>query len=510
MSASGKRADQRCRAKRRLCSYGLPLAYAAMLMTGSTGHGQTARQDSETALGRDFDVHYVPPFQTRVPRWLGMQIPAPLVQAAAKADDGASPASRDALFGGDKPAADKPQASAWTGFVLGEVARAFRDPAHWSKLRLRTELTRKGQFSEQVKWTIGGRFDYDAAYDRSSFYPAAVREDQRYGFALRENYLDINAGDWEFRLGRQHVVWGEMVGLFFADVVSAKDLHEFILPELNMLRIPQWAARAEYFKDDNKIEFLWIPVPSFNEIGKPGAEFYPNPIHGPGGTVVQGEDRPSRKLANSNYGLRLSALKNGWDVSGFYYHSVDAAQTFYRQVIPLPAPVFVYQPRHDKIDQFGGTVAKDLGTVVLKGEAVYTSGRKYNVIRVNQPNGLVEQGTLDYAIGLDFNLPAETRLNLQFYQRIYTNHDPDTLQSKYESGVTILVNSKVGRNLEAEALLIHSLNRSDWLFRPRLSWAFERNWRLVVGADIFSGPPTGLFGQYDNKDRLYTEVRYSF
>ena len=435
-----------------------------------------------------------------------------VAQASRDADKSGTATSRDALFGVDtsKAEADKPSESGWRGFVQGEVARSYRDPAHWSKARVRLELNRKGQFSEQVKWTIGGRFDYDAAYDRSSFYPAAVRENQRFRFALRENYLDINAGDWELRLGRQHVVWGEMVGLFFADVVSAKDLREFILPELDQLRIPQWAVRAEYFKNDNKVELLWIPAPSFNEIGKPGAEFYSYPIPGPGGIAFQGEHRPARKLENSNYGLRLSTLTKGWDVSGFYYHSVDAAQTYYRQVIPLPSPVFVYQARHDKINQFGGTVANDLGGTVLKAEAVYTNGRKYNVTRIGPLDGLVEQGTLDYAVGLDFNLPAETRLNVQFYQRIYTNHDPDTLQSKRESGVTLLVNTKVGHNVEAQALLIHSLNRSDWMFRPKISWGFERNWRFAVGADIFGGPPTGLFGQYRNNDRVYSELRYSF
>ena len=124
------------------------------------------------------------------------------------------------------------------------------------------ELSRQGQISEQVKWKIGGRFDYDAVYDRSGYYPEPVRQDQRAGFALRENYLDIATGDWDLRLGRQHVVWGEMVGLFVADVVSAKDMREFLLPEFEVLRIPQWAARAEYFKGDSHAELLWIPAPS--------------------------------------------------------------------------------------------------------------------------------------------------------------------------------------------------------------------------------------------------------
>jgi hypothetical protein len=71
-------------------------------------------------------------------------------------------------------------------------------------------------------------------------------------------------------------------------------------PELEMLRIPQWAARAEYFMKDMKVKALWILLLSFGEIAKPGlpgipgapairgaagADFYPYPIPGPGGSV---------------------------------------------------------------------------------------------------------------------------------------------------------------------------------------------------------------------------------
>ena len=431
----------------------------------------------------------------------------PPMRLFAQSDGAGAATSRDALFGDDKPAADKPQpASAWTGFIQGEVARAYRDPVHWSKARLRLDLTRRGQFSEHVKWKIGGRIDYDAAYDRSSFYPPQVRDDQRREFVLRENYLGISEGNWEFTLGRQHVVWGEMVGLFFADVVSAKDLREFILPEFGQLRIPQWAARAEYFMSEMKAELLWIPAPSFDEIGKPGADFYPYPL--PVSATYLGEDQPGRKLANTNYGFRLSQLKNGWDVSGFYYHSVDASPTFYQ--VSGPTAPLVFQPRHDKINQVGGTFAKDLGATVFKGELVYTDGRKFNVTRLTQADGLAGQNTLDYALGLDFTLAGDTRLNLQFFQRVFFAHDPDIISDKVESGASILLSGKLASSLEAQALLIHSLNRSDWLFRPQLSWNFEKNWRLMAGADIFGGPPTGLFGRFNNNDRVYTEIRYSF
>jgi hypothetical protein len=48
------------------------------------------------------------------------------------------------------------------------------------------------------------------------------------------------------------------------------------------------------------------------------------------------------------------------------------------------------------------------------------------------------------------------------------------------------------------------------MVRTRLAWKFEKNWRLLMGVDIFSGPPLGVFGRYQDKDRVYSEVRYSF
>ena len=401
--------------------------------------------------------------------------------------------------------------SGWKGFSQTEIAYTYTSPDHLSKARVRTELSHQGRFNEHIKWKISGRFDYDAAYDHlsSGFYPRDVRHDQRYEFFIRENYLDISAGNFDFRVGRQHVVWGEMIGLFFADIASAKDMREFVLPAFDILRIPQWAVRAEYTKNDFHAEALWMPVPTFDKIGRPGGDFFPYPLPVP--AVYLNEDKSGRNPSHSNYGTRLSYLKNGWDVSGFYYHSLDATQTFYRIGLPLrPTDPLVFQARHDEIDQFGGTLAKDFGTVVLKGEMVFTDGRKFSVTRLTQLDGLVRQNTLDYVLGLDFTLPADIRMNIQGFQRVYFHHDPDILPDKRESGASIFMSGSPWDKVEVQALLIHSLNRVDWMFRPRLSWEFYRNSRLALGADVFGGQPAGLFGRFNRSDRVYTEMRFSF
>lgn len=440
--------------------------------------------------------------------------------AAQSADDDV-PHRRDALFGSDSGETQKtagvpqltPSSSGGVkGFLQVELARTVESPTHWSKMLTRADLGSQGDLGNGVKWKLGARMGYDAVYSLYDYYPGEVAKDQRFNLTLRENYLDIGVGDWDFRLGKQHVVWGEMVGLFFADVVSARDMREFILPEFDISRIPQWAARAEYFKGDFHAELLWIPVASYDEIGKPGAEFFPvGASTVPGvSTRFRNEVRPSRTFENGNYGLRLSSLRDGWDFSGFFYSSMDVAPTFYREFVTLPQPTFIYEARHDRINQLGGTLAKDFGSLVLKGEGVYTRGRRFNVQRLADGDGVVPQDTLDWAIGLDFSLPAETRLNLQVFQRDIFARDPDIIPGKHESGYSVLLNHKLTEKLEAQAMWISSLERTDWLFRPKLSWAFERNWRLAVGADIFKGPPSGLFGRFDGRDRVYSELRYSF
>jgi len=348
--------------------------------------------------------------------------PVPETKPPAGEAQSPAPLSREALFGlppapGEKEAATAPAPSMeWRGFVQNYTAYDYRDPAHWSRGVLRTQLGAQGGGGD-LKWKATARLDLDPVYAGDDFYATAVRRDQRRDFFIRETYVDTSLGGLELRLGKQNIVWGEMVGLFFADVVSARDQRVFILPEFDILRIPQWAVRAERFGDNYHAEVIWLPAPEVDLIGKPGAELYPlqPPPHAGFSQEFRDVTRPSRTGRNSNFGFRASTVRDGWDLSAFYYRSTDVNPTFYREVALAPTPTLVYTPRHDRIWQVGGTLGKDLGFTVLKAEAIYASGRSFNVTRLAEPDGVVPQDTLDYVVGLDFTSARETRLNLQVF-----------------------------------------------------------------------------------------------
>jgi hypothetical protein len=405
------------------------------------------------------------------------------------------------------------QGAQLTGFYQNETSYAIDDPSHWQKSRHLFYLSADGRLNDHVLWKLSGWASYDPIFDWTDFYPREVRDDRQTEAMLRETYLDVGAGDWQFRLGRQHIVWGEVVGLFVADVVSAKDLREFVARDLERIRIPQWAARAEYFAGNAHAEFIWIPYVTYDDIGVPGDDYFPTPPPVPGfETRILDTTRPANTLANSSYGARISYLAGGWDLAGFYFYGYDLTPVFARELLTEPDPVAVYRPEHRRMQQLGLTAARDVGRMsVLKGELVYNHDRWFNVSPLDDTDGLVPQDFLDYIVGLDTVTAGGTQFNVQFFQRRFFDHDPDMVPGRVESGASIFASSWLpGVRLRPEFLFAYNLDRQDWLARPSVTWEPPGDWRLRVGADIFNGPEDSLFGRFDDRDRIYVDLRFDF
>ena len=423
------------------------------------------------------------------------------------------PKSKDALFGA--VAAEKPGVKL-SGSFEGLGAYTYADPTHASRAVGRLALVARGEIAENIKWKLSGRFDADLVYASSGFYLDSVKRNQRATAVWGENYFDVSAGSWDFRLGAQQIVWGEVVGLFFADVVSARDTREFLLPSFEVIRIPQWAARAEYFAGDAHLELVWIPVPTFDRIGKPGADFYPapglpSPTPASVAALFHDPERPDRTLRNSNYGVRANTLVSGWDLAAFYYRSFSTQPTFYRLPTGTPGQPFVFEPRYDRIWQVGGTVSKDLGEMVLRAETVYASGQRYSVTNPSVAQGVVQRSTLDAIVSVEFPLPGDTRLNLQGFQRTYYNGGGGAVAIKSDGfGATVFLSTKLTAAFEPQILWVQNFKNGGGWVRPRLNWFPAKNTTVGFGVDIFTGPSDGYFGRYNNRDRVYSEVRLDF
>lgn len=475
-------------------------AAAAAATAAAQAESDAARQAGTEPPRDDDSDRPADPFMTGW--WSSWTGPAPERTAGPPVPGGPSVAQRAEERAALHQEGDKRGASVrFGGYAEFASAYAFDSPGHWSKLRARVDVAASGLTAGGQGFKFGVRGDVDAAYLNDRHYPQAVRRDQRSDAMIREAYLDFDADKWAFRLGRQHVVWGEAVGMFIADVVSARDTREFSLGEFDAMRIPQWAARAEHFGESSHLEFIWIPYPSYDEFGEPGADFHPFPGLDLTGIPVR-HVKPGHSLAETNWGLRASRLWKGWDMSAFFYRSNDTSPV-------LLTTDTGFELHHDRISQLGATFSKDVGTFVLKGEAVHTDGRRYMSTDPAAPLGVKPSSAIDYVVGVDIPR-GEWRLNAQIFGRQMLDHDPSFPFDRSETGYTLLFNRQLGSRFEVEAMYASSFNRSDYMLRPRVVWNIMQQWRAAFGLDLFGGSEHGVFGRYRNNDRVYLETRYWF
>ena len=202
----------------------------------------------------------------------------------------------------------------------------------------------------------------------------------------------------------------EMVVFLFADVVSARDMRDFLQPNSEGMRIGQWALRAEHFWCRTHLR---VPVgaeaPLFDEIGEPGDDFFVFPWLPAGNGAGRGSS--GKDLDGSNWGARVSRTPSMVG-SAPSIAAADVSPTLYALNQGWPACDTTGS------GQFGTFSSKDLAASVLKGEAVHTHGRSLNTFS-SGPGlsiGLLPTDMVDYALGVD--VPAgDWRFNAQYYGR---------------------------------------------------------------------------------------------
>jgi hypothetical protein len=396
------------------------------------------------------------------------------------------------------------------GSLKNETAYRIVQPTEFTKIRNQLILTETGKFSDQAKFKISGRFYYDAVYDGTDNFSKNVASSQKGLTELRDTYLDYSSGPVDIRLGKQQIVWGEAVGLFFADVVNAKDLRESILPDFDMIRIPEWGADIEYAKDAFHAEAVWIPAPEFNKLPVAGSEFFiPPPV--PQGTSWASIDpvKPHSTFENSEAGLRLSYLMRGWDVAAFYLHTWDKSPVLYRTI---NAGVYDFTPQYKRLDMYGATFSKAVNDIVLKGELVYNRKGYFSIFDDTDPDGVVRRDFIDYLLGADYTFFEKIDTNLQFMQRIISGFDKRLVNEKRVNNAVSFWISRgfLNNTLDLEFLVIAGLMEKNLLYRPKLTYKLANNWKLRSGFDIFQGDPTGTLGQFRKKSRVYLELFYLF
>jgi hypothetical protein len=330
---------------------------------------------------------------------------------------------------------------------------------------------------------------------------------------LREAYMDIYFDAVDLRIGKQQIIWGKADGVFITDIVSPKDLSEFLLRDFDEIRMGITSLKANYYIGDNTFEFVWVPyfsstqMPDENSIWFPQMDFPVPPV------FDYSQKEVSAKLENSEVFAKFSALTSAIDfeIMGGYMWDDDPTMHIAKTIDPqtLQLTGLTVTPRHHRLGLTGGSFSATLGGFVLRGEGAYYNGKYFNSEDPRLTDGTVKKNYLHYLIGVDFTL-WDIRLSSQFIQQAILDYDEYINNDEFENTMTVLASKDFLREtLRLELFSYIGLNYHDALIRPKVTYDLADGFEILLGANIFVGSE-GRFGQYDNNDMVYAKFMYSF
>jgi len=323
--------------------------------------------------------------------------------------------------------------------------------------------------------------------------------------SLRELYWDYQGDMIYWRLGKQQVVWGEADGLKLLDVINPQSYREFILDDFDDARIPLWMVNAEVnVGDDSLLQILWIPDTTTHDLAPEHSPYWlaselivPQPVDGI--SVEFGErNAPSKLIEDSDFGLRLSHVWRGWDMTANYlYHTIDDPVLN----ASLSGATVKIEQDYKRSHLIGGSASNAFGDWTLRTELAYETNRYHR--SNNALPGVVQANQWGSVVGLDFQGFSDQFISIQWFQTRIVGHTNEIIKSATEDTASLLWEASfLNDTLTFSWLNLYSIDHHDGVSRPKIRYNFLSNLDLTLSYDRFYGNQNGLFGQFDQRDRL--------
>jgi len=331
--------------------------------------------------------------------------------------------------------------------------------------------------------------------------------DDNLDISLRQGYMDIYFDNFDLRIGKQQIIWGKADGVFITDVISPRDLSEFILPDFEEIRIGTNAIKFDYYLGNSTFEAVWIPtfestiLPEENSIWAPKMPNFPMPVNYDY-TYTEVEN----KLSESEIAFKYSYLGSAIDfeLMAAYMWDDNPAMHIYQQ----PDATLLIKPEYHRLPLVGASFSKSILGAVIRGESAYYFGKNFSTENFGV-NGIRERDYIHYLIGYDHNW-FDVNVSFQFIQEYILDYEDDIRNNEFSNTATFLASKTfINETLELSLFSYFGINNGDALIRPKLSYDISDGFNILFGANIFVGEE-GNFGQYDENDMLFMKVRYDF
>jgi hypothetical protein len=434
------------------------------------------------------------------------------------------------LAAGPAAAQDGDADIAFGGRLQTLVGARVGDPPDVLLARTRADGTLRIGFDGGRAFT-SARLTYDARTERARG-------------ELREAYLDLFWSRLDLRLGRQVFVWGTTDGAFVTDQLAPLDLSEFVVQDVEDLRLGVLAAQATLYTGDFRWTAVAIPVAPTSRLPEAGSPWYPLPEAVLGvPLVVEPAERPRAALDNAEAALRVTYRgidRTDLSLMAFWgHHRVPAFRKGVRVTWPEGVRLTATPVYHRRLVMGLSGESTLLDPLVLRAEAAFHTSHLFDQpVEIPQSLAglldpdfqealgrgfLVEKPLGQAALGAERAFGAHL-LRVQAMAAYVFDHDARVAQRPFEPSVSGFYLGRFRREtVTAQAFALVNLARGDYWLHPSLSYAVRDALTATLGAHVFGGPdpaaaglpgllrePAFSFATFGRNDLLYLRLTYSW
>jgi hypothetical protein len=330
-------------------------------------------------------------------------------------------------------------------------------------------------------------------------------------FGVREAYLDYYTDFVDLRVGKQIVIWGKADGLGITDIVSPKDLTNFLIPDFRELRLGVIAASANAYMGPAVIELIYVPMFTPSVLPEPDSIWYTSletpiePTVSPApevGSVLEDGEVYSR--------LRMQTSALDFDLAGGYYWTNESSPTITKAFAsPGVLSSLTVTPEHYRQWLAGVAFSSSIGPFVLRGESGWFTPKRFLTTNMADADGYVEKNYLQSLAGAD-TVIAGVDLSAQVMHQYVFEHEDALRQEPHAWTATFRVRTSFLREqLVLDAFSYVGFTAPDALVKVGATWAPADALSFRAEGAFFFGEE-GRFGAYDGNDLVLISTRYSY
>jgi hypothetical protein len=378
---------------------------------------------------------------------------------------------------------------------------------------LRVEFSQK--LSPQLKYFTSVDGQYDPVYSSDGDFDNEAKT-----FRLWECYLTYLAGNLYINLGKQAIRWGKGDEVNPTDNFTPEDWTEYLNLSRAERKMPVWMTKLNYSFYPYRLQAIWLPFFVPSRIPEAGSDWEPYIYRryrsSPLPITIKRPERPAKSLENSVTAIKLTKSTSSFDISLSYAYHYDELPSLHLSMSGIgPPPFFIPQyevsQRYHRQHTIGSDFETVMGKVGLRAEFAYTIDDLFLSYSPQRPDTIVEKDVATSIVGLDYTFANDIYANVQYLFQCIPDHEKDMVNRSYEDSFI----ARVSRKFLHDTLLLEISSRiclfePDYYYEFKCEYDINDSLKATVGYAQFFGPDDGTFGQYDENDQIFANLKYSF